>query len=241
MTPEIASQATGQPTEQPTGDVGEQPTNPNAPSTGQAGAQEQTTGAGQAAVSPELIEQALQSREVQARIYQQAQSMKDKELAREREAQRQREELQRLSKMDDTEYGRHIRTQQNRQLEVQEIARSSLRTVMQQMQDEALKQVGDAKARTELQGRIDRGDFASMAEFFAATVKAEIDRQVTHQTARKEGELRNVITKEAQALALDQIAPQLGSGSPASGTKKLTGVRGLSRALAIEREKARKG
>jgi len=204
------------------------------------GAQEQTVGQ-QPSLTPEQIGELLQSKQAQATIFRQAQSLKDKMLHQERLKRQQQEEeearQQRESAMDDEEYGRYVREQSRTSGLVEALAKDSLGRVLTNMQTQALSTIGDKALRAEMAKKA--STYPSLPEFMRACVEVELERRSTAQTPKREKELRDLITKEQMGEQASELVPQLGQGLPSAGKSKLHGRERIAAELA-EMRKTRK-
>lgn len=207
------------------------PTPPSAST--EPAAQEQTAGQ-QPSLTPEQLEQLLSSEDVQARIYRQAQSMKDKELlkadlVRQEEAREKRE-----TQMDDEEYGGYVRKQKALNEITAEMAKKSLGSVLTNIKTQALAAIGDKALRAEMDAKADQ--YETLGDFVGACVKMELERLDASKTPKREKELRGLITKELTGEQAKDLVPQLGRGSPTARTTKLHGRKRISAALAEKRK-----
>lgn len=163
-----------------------------------------------AGMTPDQIEQEIARR---------AQSMKDRELHRVRmqmeqelQAKAQMEAQRReWEELDDEEFGRRVRLQQQEQAQTSEQVRKALMGAFVQMQEDALSLVQTQKTREALKARSDAGEFQSFQEFHAAIVEAAAQEKLARERAALEKQIRGAAVREATA---DNIAPILGSGIP---------------------------
>lgn len=193
-------------------------------------------------LTEEQIENLLTRKEVQAKIYQQAQSMKDKELYQERFQRQQQEEQERLDSLDDEEYGEHMRQQQEQQKLVQQtqrqVAGQAMTRLLTNMQDRALSQISDEDVREQMRAK--SREFQTFEDFFGACVQAEAGYQAKSQLTEREKELRKAIQKEVQAEYADQLAPELGRGIPVDQRKDLHGQQAIAEGFAEALKKKRR-
>ncbi len=196
-------------------------------------AQEQTVGQ-TPSLTPEQLEQLLSSDDVQTRIYQQAQSMKDKELhkadlERQEEARKKRE-----TQMDDEEYGGYVRKQKALNEYTEALARKSLGSVLTNIKTQALAVIGDKGLRAEMDAKADQ--YETLGDFVGACVKVELERLDASKTPKREKALRDLITKELTGEQVTDLVPQLGRGSPTARTTKLHGRARIAADLAEMRK-----
>jgi len=236
MAGETTSEAKGQGLqEQEQVDVSAQETTQPPTSEGQVPAVQEQKVEQPPELTDQQIEALLSRKDVQARMYQRAQSMKDKELQQERLRREGEAEKQRVASMDDDEYGRYVRQRTNveqvaRKLAIQEMGRQ-----MAEVQTQALAQISDKKLRAEMEAKA--STFTSLPDFFRACVKAEADHQIQRELAKKEPEVREAITKELTASQEDELYPQLGRGLPVGRESDLHGRELITAAYAEERRK----
>ncbi len=232
MSPETSSEAAGQnpeePQEQPTGDVSPE-TTPRESSEGQV--QEQGS---QDELDDEKLEQLLKDKRVQARIYQQAQSLADRRLHQERLRREQEEEQKKLQRMDDEEYGRYLRRQERLQQMAQPLLTQTLEKVFTDAQEQALSTIEDEEARAEVVTRLQANEFKSLPEFLKAVAQAQsavaTKKQIQREAKRLEKELRESIQKELTAEQAEELVPQLGRGVPTR--REVHGIEAISEGFA---------
>ena len=202
------------------------------------------------ALTPEQVSDLLRTKAAQAAIFRHAQSMKDKEIARiqrEQEAARkQDEERRKLAEMDDEEYGRHVREQQQIETTVTERAIASMMPVLHNVQATTLGKLSDPQIRAKVEQRIASGDLADLGQILDTVLEAETDARVQKATAKLEEKLRKdireALEKEfaAKAAEDDDAPPILGSGLP-TGSRELHGTALLAAGVAEARRQVKKG
>ena len=232
-----SSSSTGEALQEPAANVPAGTTSPPASEGVKPIAREQVIAQPQP-LSEEQIARVLASKQAQAAIYRQAQSMKDKELNQERLRRQQEEEKRRLEGMDDEEFGRYQREQSQHQGLVRAGVQSQLAHTLAQLQQVAMAQISNKAVREQVQTQADAGAFQSFPEFFAAVVKAEAEHKAQTQITRRERQLREAITKEVTAEQVGEMAPQLGTGVPVARTSDKHGRDLLSEAIGEIRKQA---
>lgn len=212
MAEETTSGAVGQSPGGGTADVAQATTAPPQPEGTAPAVQEQTISP--PGLTDEQIEGLLGRKDVQARIYQQAQSMADQRAHQERLRQQAEAEQRRVEGLDDEEYGSLVRRQQQSLAAAQQVAMGAVARTLVEMQDKTLSVITNKKVREEMAAK--SSEFKTYPEFVQACVNAEAEYQVGQQLTQREKELRAVITKELQAEQADTLVPQLGRGTPAA-------------------------
>jgi len=237
MLNETTSTTEGQKPQEPVVDVAPA-TTPPPPSEGQKPPEGEQKVTGPPELSEEQIEQLLARKDVQARVYRRAQSMKDKEIAQDRLKRQQAEEKRRIETMDDEEYGSYTRAQTQRQTSLQQGVMQALGGLFPQMQEQGLSVISNKKAREETPAKA--SEFKTLPEFLAACAKAEAEHQIGLRMTKAEKELRESLTEEIRAEQADQLYPQLGTGLPTARIEDLHGESaigaGLAAALAKKRQ-----
>jgi len=199
-------------------------------------------------LTPEQIAELVKrNKAAQEIIHRQAQSMKDKELARiqreQEEARRREEEQRRLMEMDDEEYGRMIREQQHIEELVRQRATEAMIPVFYALQNKALNKVGDTQTRSQIEQQIATGDLADLEQILETIIDTEVaartQKQLTKMEQKLRKEIREAIEKERAAEIADEddVPPVLGSGIP-TGSGELYGESLISAGVAELRRKA---
>lgn len=194
-------------------------------------------------ITDELVEKLLSHKKVQAHIYRQAQSMKDKELQAERRRRQQQEQSERVRRMSDDEYGRYLREQERLRQQTEPLLRQTMAEVFTAAQEQALQSIEDEEARQDVRQRLEANEFDSLPAFLNAVAKAQADvttkKQVQREAKRLEKELRESITKELTAEQAEELVPQLGRGVPSR--REVHGIEAISEGFAEKLRKARQG
>ena len=200
-------------------------------------------------LTPEQVNELLRrNKSAQQAVYRQAQSMKDKELARwqreQEEARRQDEERRKLEEMDDEDYGRLVREQQHTDELVRRRAIETMVPVFQALQGEALGALSDAQIRAQIEQRITSGELGDLNQILKTIIDAEVGAKAEKQLAKLEvklrKEIREALEKEHAAEQADDDAPPvLGSGLP-TGSQELHGESLLAAGYAEKVEKQKK-
>lgn len=222
MSVETTSEAERPVQEQPHSDVPKQPpaegTTPAEPSKAAPPVQEHQPKADPS----DDLDSVLSRKEVQERIYRQAQAMKDKELHTERQRRQQEQEERRVKSMSNAEYGAYLREQQKLQQQTRQALESTLTQAFTDAYQQVFESVEDPDARKDLEAAVQAGKFTKFGDFakYASQLLAKTDTSKALERERKklEAEIREAVTKELQAEMLDGFAPDLGRGQP-SGTR----------------------
>jgi len=241
--PEITSDVIEQALkEERQGSVEEPSTNPEETSEGKPETEEQETP--EAQNEEEDLEKLLARPEVEQLIYRRAQSMKDKELYRERLQRQQQQEQERIRKMSDAQYGKYQRQQEALQAQTQEVLKSTLAQVFDRAQEQALAFIEDDEARAAVKQKCDANAFETFPEFLEAVVKAQsnakIEKTVSRKTKALEKTLRESIRKELLAEQEEEPTPELGGGLPTSRREKLHGEAAIADGLSDLRKKSKR-
>lgn len=238
MTEELTSSTTeGQELQEPVADVAPATTTPP-PSEGEKPPAEEQKVTGPPELSDEQIEQLLDREDVKARVYQRAQSMKDKELHQERLKRQQEEERRRREAMDDEEYGSYTRAEEQRRNLLQQGVSQALGGLLGQMQEQALSVISNKKLREEMEAK--STTFKTFPEFLQACAKAESEHQIGLRVAKVEKELTESLTEKIRAEQVDELYPQLGTGTPTARRPELHGQSAIAAGLKADMEKKRK-
>lgn len=237
MADETTSTTEGQKPQEPVVDVAPATTTPPSSESQRPPGEEQKV-EGPPELSDEQIEQLLSRKDVQARMFRQVQSMKDKELHQERLKRQQEEERRRREGMDDEEYGSYTRAQEQRQATLQQGVTQALGGLFTQMQEQALSVISNKKVREEMAAK--SASFETFPEFLQACAKAESEHQIGLRMTRREKELRASLTEEIRADQAEQLYPQLGRGLPTAREPDLHGQSAIAAGVKAELEKQRK-
>jgi len=236
MPSETSSNVGAQVPQEQTPKVGAQPTTSTPASEGQVAPAQEHKVEQPSQVTAEQIAELLQSKEAQAAVYRQAQSMKDKELLQERLRRQQEEERRRIEQMDDEELGHHVRSAEAREKELaplrDKLIEMGRADVLTRLHQDALAQISDKKLRDGVDKKAAAGEYKTFPEFFQACVQTELGHRLENQLTKKEKELRDAISKELMGEQVGEIAPDLGRGLPTSRTPKLHGDRAIAAGLA---------
>ena len=189
-----------------------------------------TAGQGNPANSqPETLtrQQAEEMLEQQRRAWQ---SQKDRELHQaqmrwQQEQERLRrdaEERARLDGMDDEDFGRFVREQQQKQQELAEITRSSVTQSMLTVQQQTLDQIPDADVREQIINGINEGKYQNWGELQKALLDAVTEKRVAKTRAELEQSIREAVQRELTAQLADTPTPSLGTGLPTKSAQYLS-------------------
>jgi len=228
------AQLRGQPQEQGRGDVaGSSATTPAASSEGAVQEKSATTPQVEpSGLTPEQVKALLSSKEAQALIFRQAQSLKDKEAHAAELRRQQEEERRRIEEMDDEEFGRHLRTQQQEQEAIRQKVTPVLGKLLTDAQQQALAQVSDEATRAALVTKANAGEYKTFPDFLAACIDAEAESRAKKQLPKRERDMRDAIRKEVFADQADIVAPDIGRGIPTSRVQDLHGIDAIRAGLA---------
>ena len=208
--------------------------------TGAGATQEQAATGVEQQLTQEQIDRLLTSnKDVQARVYQAAQSMKDRELYQERLRQQQQQQAAKIAKMDDEQYGQFRRSVEARSADLTNTTAGVMTRLLSEMQDKALGQISNKVVREEMLKKSQ--EFQTFPEFMAACIKAEAEYKADQTMTKREKEIRDAVQKEVQAEQADQLYPQLGRGAPRARTSGLHGQSAIAAGYKAALEKSRKG
>lgn len=182
-------------------------------------------------LTKEQVEELLKSKEAQAILYRQAQSMKDKELLQERLKAQQEAEQRKIEEMDDEEYGRHLRTRQQEQQSFQQQVGPVLYQMLTKQKEAALARISDPEARAKIEAANAQGKYQTFEDFLDACIDAESDVRGAKRAAKREKEIREAALKEQQAELSDVTYPQLGRGLPTARANDLHGLDAIKAGL----------
>ena len=158
------------------------------------------------------------------------QSQKDRELHQaqmrwQQEQERLRrdaEERARLDGMDDEDFGRFVREQQQKQQELAEITRSSVTQSMLTVQQQTLDQIPDADVREQIINGINEGKYQNWGELQKALLDAVTEKRVAKTRAELEQSIREAVQRELTAQLADTPTPSLGTGLPTKSAQYLS-------------------
>lgn len=203
----------------------------------------QASEAGQATQEPAPQQETLTRQQFEAmlaeekeRLRREMQSAKDREihqtrLAWQQEQERLRleqEERARLEGMDDEDYGRYVREQQNKMREQQESAQKVRENLIMAVQNETLGQISDKELRAEIEAQINEGQFKSWGELQQAIISKATAKEVAKTKTQMEASIREAVQKELAAQLADTPTPTLGTGLPTRPTRNLSADENIS-------------
>lgn len=230
-----SSKATGQEPQETTAKVADATTTP-APSKGQEAVVQEHKVETPPELTDEQVGTLLARKDVQTRIFREAQSLKDKMFHQEQLRRQQEEEKRRIEQMDDEEYGSYMHAEQKRQSVLQQGVSQVLAPVLEDVRQQTLATVSNKKLREEMATK----HFDTLSDFQRACATAEVDYQVNLRVSKREKELREAITKELQAEQAGQLYPQLGRGEPTARESELHGENAIAAGVAAELAKKHK-
>lgn len=212
----------------------------------------QASEAGQATQEPAPQQETLTRAQVEEMLEQERrklQSAKDRELHQQRMAWQQEqerlrleaEERARLEGMDDEDYGRYVREQQNKMREQQESAQKVRENLIMAVQNETLGQISDKELRAEIEAQINEGQFKSWGELQQAIISKATAKEVAKTKTQMEASIREAVQKELAAQLADTPTPTLGTGLPTRPTRNLSAdeniALGFAEALAAQKRR----
>lgn len=187
------------------------------------------------------MERLLSDKRLQERVYRLAQSMKDKELARERQKQEQEAQARKVQEMDDEEYGRYLREVQAQQGQVQPAVQQRVYEVLSQIHEHTLSAITDEGVREAILAKA--AEYPSYTDFLKAAIDAEADHRtrkaVEREVAKVRKEVYEAARKEAQAELSESVTPEVQVGLPPRG-RELHGLAAISAGFAQAHAEARK-
>jgi len=162
---------------------------------------------------------------VKARIYREAQSMKDRELHQERLRREREEEEARIREMSDAEFGSYMREKQSlaaaAQAKALEMAKTAVSQALSAVQEEGLSLLGP-EARKKVEAELPT--YKTFADFVKGLAKAKADSEATKMVASERKQLEKTIRNQLQAEYAKQLAPDIGRGTPASRLDNVHGI-----------------
>ena len=177
------------------------------------------------------------------------QSQKDRELYQaqmnwrqdQERLRREAEERARLEGLDDEDYGRFVREQQQKQQELTEITRNSVTQSMLAVQQQTLEQIPDADVREQIVNGINEGKYQNWGELQKALLDAVTEKRVAKTRAELEQSIREAVQRELTAQLADTPTPSLGTGLPTKSAQNLSTEDLLSQGYAEKVASQRRG
>lgn len=171
---------------------------------------------------PELAEALADAEPVKRRIQSEADKRLDRfrrdmeaQKAQEAARQQQTEEQERVAALDDEDFGRHVREQQNKQQSTSEQVTATLAAEYRRIGEMLLEAIPDPQERQ----RVNEGTYASWDEFRSACLSAAVETSAKQRLAKREKVQSESATKGETAEEVETAAAIItGVGAP-SGSR----------------------
>lgn len=171
-----------------------------------------------------------------------------RKMAEEARKQQLEEEAKRIEEMDDEELGAFYRERRRqeleefqRQQEVQRHLHEALAQWAMNFQNRVLSTIKDEETKADLEKRLANDEFKTPEEFVEAVVSARAKEIAQRDLSKKAKEIREAAQKEVTAEIIESaVVPEIGVGTPAPTSRKMTVDELLSAGVAEALERARR-